>query len=406
MEKRKASLSEWINKRFPLAEFWQNHAAGYYAPKNFNFWYYFGIFSTVVLINQIVTGIWLAMYFTPTSADAFASVQHIMRNVDYGWLIRYMHSTGASAFFVVIYLHMYRAVMYGSFKAPRELIWLLGMVIYIFLLVESVTGYVLPWGQMSYWAVKVFCTMFTVIPFIGKDITTWLQGDYNVSGVTLHRFFSFHVIAIPLILLLMIVLHFIALHKVGSNNPDGIEIKDNLDLKGNPKDGIPFHPYYTVKDFMGVIAFLFIFAAIVFFAPTMHGYFLEYPNFVQANPLVTPAHIAPPWYLAPFYSIIRAVPDKLMGLSLAGGAVVLLFLLPWLDRSKVRSIRYRGTYTKIALVLFTISFIGLGFYGTQPLSDANIIWSRIFTFIYYVYFLAMPFYTKHETTKPLPKRVK
>lgn len=381
-----SKFSTWINDRFPLQEIWDKHAAKYHAPKNLNFWYLFGVFSFIVLINQIVTGIWLAMVYTPTATDAFSSVEHIMRDVPFGWLLRYMHAVGASAFFIVIYLHMYRGIMYGSFKAPRELLWIIGMFLYVILLVESASGYVLPWGQMSYWAIKVLITVFSVIPFIGKEIVVWLQGDYNVSSVTLHRFFAFHVIAIPLLIIFLVWMHIIALHQVGSNNPTG---KDNIEK-------IPFHPYFTIKDLCGVIAFLFLFFAIVFFAPTMHGYFLENANFAQANPIVTPLHISPPWYLAPYYSILRAIPNKLMGVSLGAGAIVLLFLLPWLDRSKFRSIQFRGKYSKIALTIFVISFIGLGFLGTEPLTDTNIIFSRIFTLLYYLFFLLMPWYTKYE----------
>lgn len=402
----KNGLIGWIDERFPLSEIWNNHAAKYYVPKNLNFWYLFGVFSALVLVNQIVTGIWLAMYYTPTAAGAFGSVEHIMRDVKFGWLIRYMHSTGASAFFVVVYLHMYRAVMYGSFKRPREILWIIGMLIYVVLLMESASGYVLPWGQMSYWATKVLISVFTVIPWVGSSIATWLQGDYNVSGVTLHRFFAFHAIAFPMIIAGLAYLHIIALHKVGSNNPDGIEIKKNLDANGIPKDGIPFHPFYTVKDLAGVAVFLFVFFAVVFFAPMMGGYFLEPPNFVPANALVTPLHIAPPWYMAPYYSILRAVPNKLLGVCTAAGAVALLFVLPWLDRSSVKSIRYRGVWSKTALTVFIVSFVGLGVLGTMGLSTINIVFSRIFALLYYLYFITMPFYTRYETTKPVPDRVR
>ena len=378
-----SKISLWINTRFPLKEMWNDHAAKYPTPKNLNFWYFFGVFSLVVLVNQIATGIWLAMVYTPTSADAFSSVEHIMRDVPFGWLLRYMHAVGASAFFIVIYLHMYRGIMYGSFKAPRELLWLIGMFLYVILLVESASGYVLPWGQMSFWAIKVLITVFSVIPFVGKQIVIWLQGDYNVSGVTLHRFFAFHVIAIPLLILFLVWMHIIALHRVGSNNPTGMDVEK-----------IPFHPYYTVKDLSGVIVFLFLFFLIVFYAPTLGGYFLENANFAPANPLVTPLHIAPPWYLAPYYSILRAIPNKLMGVSLATGAIVLLFILPWLDRSPLKSIHERSVWIKVALTLFVISFVGLGFCGTENLTDTNILFSRIFTVIYYLFFLTMPFYTK------------
>lgn len=401
-----SKLRTWIDDRFPLSEWIDKHLTGYYAPKNFNFWYYFGVFSLFVLLNQILTGIWLAMYYTPTAADAFASVEFIMRDVQFGWLIRYLHSTGANAFFIVIYLHMYRAIIYGSSKKPRELLWIFGMVIFVLLMMESVSGYVLPWGQMSFWAIKVLISVFSVIPVIGKNIVIWLQGSYNVSGVTLHRFFSFHVIAFPLIIIFLVFLHIIALHQVGSNNPDGVEIKDNKNKQGKPIDGIPFHPYYTVKEFMGLIIFLFIFLSVVFFAPTMHGYFLEYANFAQANPLVTPAHIAPPWYLAPFYSMLRAVPNKLMGVCAAAGAIALLFVLPWLDRSPVRSIRYRGIYSKIAITVMVISFSGLGLLGVIHLTPARLIIARGLMILFYAVFLLMPFYTRHEKTQTPPTRLR
>jgi ubiquinol-cytochrome c reductase cytochrome b subunit len=397
---------QWIDKRLPVSHFWNNHLSKYYAPKNFNFWYFFGGFSLVVLAIQIISGIFLTMYYVPTSEEAFASVEHVMRDVQFGWLIRYMHSTGASAFFVVIYLHMYRGIMYGSYKGPRELLWVFGMLIYVLLLMESASGYVLPWGQMSYWATKVLITTFTVIPLIGQHITIWLQGDYNVSGITLHRFFSFHVIAFPMLIVLLVYLHLAALHTVGSNNPDGIEIKDNLDEKGIPKDGVPFHPYYTVKDFFGVVVFLTIFFAVIFYIPTFFGFFLEGPNFTPANPLVTPIHIAPPWYMAPFYSILRAIPNKFFGVILAAGAIAVLFVLPWLDRSKVRSIRYRGVWTKAGLVIFTVCFIGLGYLGTQGLSPEKLVFARMFTFFYYLYFITLPFLTRYEDTQPVPDRVR
>jgi ubiquinol-cytochrome c reductase cytochrome b subunit len=345
------------------------------------------------------------MFYVPTSAEAFSSVEEIMRHVKFGWLFRYMHSTGASAFFIVIYLHMYRGIMYGSFKKPRELVWLIGMLIYAVLLMESASGYILPWGQMSYWATKVLASLLTVVPFIGKSLAILVQGDYNVSGVTLHRFFSLHVIVFPMILGFLVWAHLMALHEVGSNNPDGIDIKKYKNAEGQPLDGVPFHPYYTVKDFFGVIIFLIIFFVAVFYFPTMGGFFLESANFAPANPLVTPLHIAPPWYMAPFYSILRAIPNKYFGVTMASAAVAALFVLPWLDRSKVRSIRYRGPWTKIALTIFVISFLTLGYLGTEPLTDSNIISSRIFTVLYFAFFIAMPFYTKYETTKPVPDRV-
>lgn len=376
-------LSAWINTRFPLKDTWNKIAAKYPTPKNLNFWYFFGVFSLVVLVNQIVTGIWLAMLYTPTADGAFASIQHIMRDVPFGWLLRYMHVDGASAFFIVIYLHMYRSIMYGSFKAPRELLWIIGMLLYVVLLMESASGYVLPWGQMSFWATKVLVNVFSVIPFIGKQIVVWLQGDYSVSGVTLHRFFAFHVIAIPLIIIFLVFMHIVALHHVGSNNPTGRDVEK-----------IPFHPYYTIKDLSGVIVFLFVFFFIVFYAPTMHGYFLEPINNLPANQLVTPLEITPPWYLAPYYSILRAIPNKIMGVSMGAGAIILLFLLPWLDRSKIKSIRHRGVLTKMALTIFVISFVGLGFCGTEGITPTIIFFSRVFTAFYYLFFLTMPFYSK------------
>ncbi len=405
---KQSRFSAWINDRFPVLEYWNDHAAKYFVPKNLNFWYLFGIFSTIVLINQIVTGIWLAMYYQPSAAHAFGSVEHIMREVHFGWLIRYMHSTGTSALFVVIYLHMYRGVMYGSYKAPRELVWLIGMVLFSLLMVESASGYVLPWGQMSYWATKVLVNVFTVIPFIGKEVALWITGDYNVSGVTLHRFYAFHVILIPLIILFFVIAHVIALHRVGSNNPDGIDIKKQA-LKneaGKPIDSIPFHPYYTVKDLMGVAIFLIIFFAVVFFMPTGGGYILEHANFEMANPMVTPQHISPPWYLAPLYAVLRAIPNKLMGVICAGLFVALLYVMPWLDRSKVRSLRYRGIWTKIAISVFVVSFIMLAILGVRPLTNANIWLSRLFAALYLLYFVLMPFYTKYEKCKPLPTRVR
>ena len=399
-------IISWIDMRFPMTKIWNEHAAKYYVPKNFNFWYFFGVLSGIVLINQIVTGIWLSMYYTPTAAGAFSSVEHIMRDVRFGWLIRYMHTTGASAFFIVVYLHMYRGIMYGSHKAPRELVWLIGMLIFIFLMFESGSGYVLPWGQMSYWAIKVLISVFSVIPFIGKEVTIWLQGDYNVTGVTLHRFFAFHVIAFPMIICGLAWMHIIALHKVGSNNPDGIEIKDTLDEDGHPIDSIPFHPYYTVKDFSGFVMFLLIFAAIIFFAPMVGGYFIEYANAIPANPTVTPMHIVPPWYFAPFYSVLRAVPNKVMGVVAAAASLGFLFVLPWLDRSKVKSIRYRGIWSKVALACLVVSFSALGVLGTQALTNTNVWLSRLFMTIYFLFFILMPFYTKYEKTKPLPERLR
>jgi len=396
MNKGKA-FKEWIGQRFPAQTLWDSHAAKYLVPKNLNFWYFFGVLSAVVLINQILTGIWLTMYYEPTQAGAFASVEHVMRDVRFGWLLRYMHSTGASMFFVVLYLHIYRGIMYGSHKAPRELVWVIGMCLFALSLIEAGSGYVLPWGQMSYWGAKVMVQIFTVIPVIGKSVAQWVMGDFTISGVALHRFFALHVIAIPLVVLFFVFLHVMALHHVGSNNPDGIKAKKI--------DKIVFHPYYTVKDFAGIVVFLIVFFSIIFFAPTFGGYFLEPANFVQANPMVTPHHIAPPWYMAPFYAILRAVPSKLLGVVFVALAVALLFVMPWLDRSKVRSLRYRGMWSKVALSIFVFSFSMLGLLGTMPLSEANIYFSRFFALLYFFYFFLMPIYTEHENNKKEPERV-
>ncbi|MGH8511252.1 MAG: cytochrome b, partial [Gammaproteobacteria bacterium] len=376
-----------------------------YAPKNFNFWYYFGSLALLVLFIQIVTGIWLAMYYKPDAGQAFGSIEYIMRDVEWGWLIRYMHSTGASAFFIVIYLHMFRALLYGSYKRPRELLWLIGMTLYFLLMAEAFFGYLLPWGQMSYWGAKVITSLFGAIPVIGEDIALWIRGDYEVSDATLNRFYSFHIIAVPLVLIGMVVAHLLALHEVGSNNPDGVEIKYRKDSRGIPLDGIAFHPYYTVKDLVGIVVFLILFALVVFFIPEMGGWFLEHDNFEPANPIVTPEHIAPLWYLTPFYSILRAIPDKLLGVLAMTLAIVVLFLLPWLDKSPVKSIRYRGPLYKTALALFTISFIGLGYLGTQNPTGLYTLLARIFSTLYFLFFLLMPFYTKWDKSKPVPERL-
>lgn len=402
---RRSRLLDWVDARFPLSKLWNEHAAKYYAPKNFNFWYYFGSLALFVLFIQIVTGIWLAMYYKPDAGQAFASIEYIMRDVEWGWLIRYMHSTGASAFFIVIYLHMFRALLYGSYKRPRELLWLIGMTLYVLLMAEAFFGYLLPWGQMSYWGAKVITSLFGAIPVIGEDIALWIRGDYEVSDATLNRFYAFHIIAVPLVLIGMVVAHLLALHEVGSNNPDGVEIKYRKDAKGIPLDGIPFHPYYTVKDLVGIVVFLILFALVVFFIPEMGGWFLEHNNFEPANPIVTPEHIAPLWYLTPYYSILRAIPDKLLGVLAMTLAIVVLFLLPWLDKSSVKSIRYRGPLYKTALALFTISFIGLGYLGTQNPTGLYTLLARIFSTLYFLFFLLMPFYTKWDRSKPEPERL-
>lgn len=398
-------LLTWIDERFPLVSTWKKHISEYYAPKNFNFFYFFGSLAMVVLVNQLLTGLWLTMFYTPTADAAFSSVEYIMRDVNYGWLLRYMHSTGASAFFIVIYLHMFRGLLYGSYQKPRELVWLVGMGLFILLMAEAFFGYLLPWGQMSYWGAQVITSLFGAIPYIGESLVTWLRGDYTIATATLQRFFALHVIAIPLMLLFLVFIHLVALHKVGSNNPEGIEIKNNLDEKGHPVDGIPFHPYYTVKDLVGLVAFLIIFTAVIFFAPEMGGYFLEFANFEPANPMVTPDHIAPVWYMTPFYSILRAVPDKLLGVIAMGSAIVILLLVPWLDKSPVRSMRYKGKWSRYTLAIFIISFITLGYLGTIPVTNATQYLSRICTIIYFAYFIFMPFYTRIETHLVVPERI-
>ncbi len=402
-------LLSWIDARFPLSETWRAHLSEYYAPKNFNFWYYFGSLALLVLVIQIVTGIFLTMHYKPDASQAFASVEYIMRDVPYGWLIRYAHSTGASAFFIVVYLHMFRALLYGSHRKPRELIWIFGMLIYLVLMAEAFFGYLLPWGQMSYWGAQVIVNLFAAIPIIGEDLSIWIRGDYVVSDATLNRFFAFHVIALPLVLLGLVVAHIVALHEVGSNNPDGVEIKNKKDAQGRPLDGIPFHPYYTVKDILGVVVFLIVFSAIVFFAPEMNGYFLEANNFIPADPLKTPEHIAPVWYFTPYYAILRAIPpmfgSQFPGVLAMGIAVLIFFFLPWLDRSPVKSIRYRGPKYKIALALFAIAFIGLGILGILPATELYTWIARVLTVVYFAFFLLMPWYTKHDTYKQEPERV-
>ncbi|GIX33971.1 MAG: cytochrome b [Lysobacterales bacterium] len=396
----------WLHDRAPgLWTWWNRHAAQYYAPKNFNFWYFFGSLALLVLVNQIVTGIWLTMNYKPSAAEAFASVEYIMRDVEWGWLIRYMHSTGASAFFVVVYLHMFRALIYGSYQKPRELVWILGMLIYLVLMAEAFMGYVLPWGQMSYWGAQVIISLFGAIPGIGDSLTEWIRGDYLVSDATLNRFFALHVVALPLVLLLLVYLHLMALHEVGSNNPEGIDIKKVKGPDGKPLDGVPFHPYYTIKDLVGVGFFLILFSFVIFFEPTFGGLFLEHDNFVEANPLVTPEHIKPVWYFTPYYAMLRAIPDKLFGVIVMFGAVLILFFLPWLDRSPVRSIRYRGPLTRVLLALFVIAFVSLGWLGMQPGSELQTLMARVFTFYYFAFFITMPLWTRIDRTRPVPERI-
>ncbi len=405
-------LVNWIDERYPMTKLWNEHLAKYYAPKNFNFWYYFGSLAILVLVIQILTGIWLTMSYKPDASKAFASIEFIMRDVDWGWLIRYMHSTSASAFFVVVYLHMFRGMMYGSYKKPRELLWIIGMFIYLTLMAEAFMGYLLPWGQMSYWGAQVIISLYEVIPFVGEDLTIWMRGDYSISDVTLNRFFAFHVIAVPLVLLGLVAAHIIALHEVGSNNPDGIEIKAHKDANGVPLDGIPFHPYYMVKDIVGALVFLIVFFLVVFYAPELGGLLLESDNFTPADPLKTPEHIAPLWYFTPFYTILRAntynfffIEAKLWGVFFMGFSIALFFLLPWLDRSPVKSIRYRGWKFKTALTIFVISFVILGYLGTQPAEGFKIILGKIGTVLYFAFFLLMPWYTKNDNDKPVPDRV-
>lgn len=405
-------LLGWIDARLPVVNTFEKHMSKYYAPKNFNVWYFFGSLSLLVLVNQLVTGIWLTMSYNPSAEGAFASVQYIMRDVQYGWLLRYLHSTGASAFFIVVYLHMFRGLMYGSYRKPRELIWLFGMTIYLALMAEAFMGYLLPWGQMSYWGAQVIVNLFGAIPGIGPDLSMWIRGDYLISGITLNRFFALHVAALPIVILALVVLHLLALHEVGSNNPDGIEIKKLKDENGIPKDGIPFHPYYTVHDIVAVVVFLFVFCGIVFFLPEMGGFFLEKDNFIPADPLKTPPHIAPVWYFTPYYAILRSVtfsfldlPAKFWGVVAMGASIAILFVLPWLDRSPVKSIRYKGWISKLALFLFVIAFFTLGYLGMQPPTPMGKLLSQIMTFIYFGFFVLMPWYSKIDKTKPVPERV-
>lgn len=400
-----AKLMGWIDYRFPLTAMYNDHMAKYPAPKNLNFWYFFGSLAMLVLVNQIITGIWLTMNYNPSAEGAFASVEYIMRDVDYGWLLRYMHSTGASAFFVVVYLHMFRGMIYGSYQKPRELLWIFGMLIFLCLMAEAFMGYLLPWGQMSFWGAQVIISLFGAIPVIGDDLTLWIRGDYVISGATLNRFFALHVIALPLVLVMLVAMHILALHEVGSNNPDGIDIKKHKDEKGWPLDAVAFHPYFTVKDMIGVAGFLFLFCAIIFFKPDMWGYFLEKPNFEVANGLKTPAHIAPVWYFTPFYAILRAVPDKLLGVIMMGLSIVVLFLLPWLDRCKVRSVRYRSTLHKLNIAQFVVCFVILGVLGVLPSTPTLTLIAQICTLGYFGFFVLLFFYSKNESTKPLPDRV-
>lgn len=407
------SFMSWVDRRFPATETFEYHMSKYYAPKNFNFWYYFGVIATVVLVLQLVTGIWLTMSYVPSGDGAFASVEYIMRDVEFGWLLRYLHTTGASAFFVVVYLHMFRGLMYGSYREPRELLWLIGMAIFVAMMAEGFFGYLLPWGNMSWWAAQVIVSLFGAIPVIGADLEQWIRGDFLISEVTLNRFFALHVVALPLVLVMLVFVHIVALHHVGSNNPDGVEIKKHKNADGVPLDGIPFHPYYTIgHDLPGIVLFLIVFCAIVFYLPEMGGYFIEKPNFEEANPLKTPEHIAPVWYYTPFYAMLRAATYPLVGLDakfwgfvVMAGAIVVPAVLPWLDRSPVKSIRYKGTISKVMLGIFIVSFFILGYLGTIPPSKYATLLAQICTVFYFAYFVLMPWYTRVEKTKPAPDRV-
>ena len=419
MTTKSQAVLNWIDERFPLTSSIKGHLTEYYAPKNFNFWYFFGSLALMVLVIQIVTGIFLVMHYKPDASlnasgvpVAFASVEYIMREVPGGWLIRYLHSTGASAFFIVVYLHMFRGLLYGSYRKPRELIWIFGTLIFLVLMAEAFMGYLLPWGQMSYWGAQVIVNLFSAIPIIGPDLSLVIRGDFVIGDATLNRFFSFHVIAVPLVLIGLVLAHIVALHEVGSNNPDGVEIKKKKDARGIPLDGIPFHPYYTVKDIVGVVVFLFFFSAVVFFMPEGGGYFLEYNNFIPANPLVTPSHIAPVWYFTPFYSILRAVTYPLFGLDAKfwgvvamGASVVIIAFLPWLDRSPVKSIRYKGPIFKVVLVIFLICFFILGYLGVLAPTPGRTLVSQICSVLYFAFFLLMPWYSKLDKCKPEPERV-
>jgi ubiquinol-cytochrome c reductase cytochrome b subunit len=401
----KKGFRAWLNKRLPVDKFLADQVTEYYAPKNFNFWYYFGSLALVALVLQLVTGIYLTMFYKPGEATAFDSVQFIMREVDWGWLIRYLHTSGASFFFIVVYLHMFRALLYGSYKPPRELLWIIGMLVYLALMAEAFMGYVLPWGNMSFWGAQVIINLFGTIPGIGPDLVLWIRGDYGIADATLNRFFSLHVAAVPLALLGLVALHLVALHEVGSNNPDGIEIKEKVGADGKPLDGIPFHPYYTVKDFVGIGVFLVLLAIVVFFVPTFGGLFLEAPNWEPANPVSTPADITPVWYFTPYYAMLRAVPDQRLGALLLLIAVLSFLFLPWLDRSPVKSMRYRGWMSRSALAIFVVSFVALGYLGLQPALPLYVIMARIFAALYFAFFILMPIYTSLDPVKPVPERV-
>ena len=399
------TVFKWFNDRLPIVNTFERHLSKHPVPKKVNFWYLFGALASVVLVIQIISGIWLMMPYQNTEEGAFSSIEFIMRDVDYGWVIRYMHTTGASMFFAVVYLHMFRGLLYGSYKKPRELVWIFGMTIYLVMMAEGFLGYVLPYGQMSYWGAQVIISLFGAIPYIGESLEVWVRGDYYISGSTVSRFFALHVVALPLMLIALVFMHLVALHEVGAGNPEGIDIEEHLDEDGVPLDSVPFFPYKVLNALVGIGVFMTVFSIIMFFFPEAGGYFIEKANFEEANPLSTPEHIAPVWYYSPYYAMLRAVPDKLGGLIVMAGAIAILFVVPWLDRSKVNSIRYKGILSKIAISLFAISFLTLGYLGTVPVTELRTLMSVICTAIYFLFFFLMPIYTSLETTKQPPKRL-
>ncbi len=399
------TVFKWFNDRLPIVNTFERHLSKHPVPKKVNFWYLFGALASVVLVIQIISGIWLMMPYQNTEEGAFSSIEFIMRDVDYGWVIRYMHTTGASMFFAVVYLHMFRGLLYGSYKKPRELVWIFGMTIYLVMMAEGFLGYVLPYGQMSYWGAQVIISLFGAIPYIGESLEVWVRGDYYISGSTVSRFFALHVVALPLMLIALVFMHLVALHEVGAGNPEGIDIEEHLDEDGVPLDSVPFFPYKVLNALVGIGVFMTVFSIIMFFFPEAGGYFIEKANFEEANPLSTPEHIAPVWYYSPYYAMLRAVPDKLGGLIVMAGAIAILFVVPWLDRSKVNSIRYKGIFSKIAISLFAISFLTLGYLGTVPVTELRTLMSVICTAIYFLFFFLMPIYTSLETTKQPPKRL-
>ena len=399
------TVFKWFNDRLPIVNTFERHLSKHPVPKKVNFWYLFGALASVVLVIQIISGIWLMMPYQNTEEGAFSSIEFIMRDVDYGWVIRYMHTTGASMFFAVVYLHMFRGLLYGSYKKPRELVWIFGMTIYLVMMAEGFLGYVLPYGQMSYWGAQVIISLFGAIPYIGESLEVWVRGDYYISGSTVSRFFALHVVALPLMLIALVFMHLVALHEVGAGNPEGIDIEEHLDEDGVPLDSVPFFPYKVLNALVGIGVFMTVFSIIMFFFPEAGGYFIEKANFEEANPLSTPEHIAPVWYYSPYYAMLRAVPDKLGGLIVMAGAIAILFVVPWLDRSKVNSIRYKGIFSKIAISLFAISFLTLGYLGTVPVTELRTLMSVICTAIYFLFFFLMPIYTSFETTKQPPQRL-